>query len=192
MTLKHAIAKSELLGSSLNFNSQIIHKMKNQNSAFTATGVWIFLIQAFLFFSCSTSKWVVPSGYVGTWTTDNHKITVRYKINGERHSRFISDSAIIKLIIKNDKTASGSIGLAKFENGKIIKNSTFLWDTGISFIIECDTIGKIFQNDPVEAKLVEIWLGPMSENGNIKAELRLGGWSVFPMADLLFKKVNDE
>jgi hypothetical protein len=165
--------------------------MKNQNSAFSATGVWIFLIPAFLFFSYSTSKWVVPPDYVGTWATDNHKITVRYKINDERHSRFISDSANIQLIIKNDKTASGSIGSATFENGKILKNFT-LWDTGISFVIECDTIGKIFQNDPVEAKLVEIWLGPMNENGKIKAELRLGGGSVFPMADLLFKRVNEE
>jgi len=166
--------------------------MKNQNSAFIGTGVWIYLIAAFLFFSCSTSKWVVPPGYVGTWSTDFNKITVRYKINDERHSRFISDSAIIQLIIKNDKTASGSIGSATFENGKILKNPTFLWDTGISFIIECDTIGKIFQNDPVEAKLIEIWLGPMNENGRIKAELRLGGGSVFPMADLLFKKLNEE
>jgi hypothetical protein len=91
--------------------------------------------------------------------------------------------------INGNKTASGSIGLATFNNAKIRKNPGLPLMTGVSYIIECGRIGKIFENDPLISKEVEIWLGPVSENRTFEAELRYTeGLAVFPMAGLLFSK----
>lgn len=149
----------------------------------------LIIIVALMLISCKATEWVVPQPYSGYWRTEKTKVTVRFKVGDEKHSQFISDSAVITLVINHDKTASGAIGLSSFENGKMLKNHT-LWETGVSYVIECGQIGKIFENDPVEMKEVDIWLGQVNENGTIKATMRLGGL-VFPMADLMFERVKD-
>lgn len=149
----------------------------------------LIIIVALTLISCKATEWVVPQPYCGYWRTENTKVTVRFKVGDEKHSQFISDSAILTLVINHDKTASGTIGLSSFENGKMLKNHT-LWETGVSYVIECGVIGKIFKNDPLETKEVDIWLGQVNENGTIKATMRLGD-SVFPMADVMFERVKD-
>ncbi|MBN1199323.1 MAG: hypothetical protein JXA23_08225 [Bacteroidales bacterium] len=164
--------------------------MKNQKFNPSLLNSLICIVTGMFFLSCSSPKWILPREYSGQWETDKERITVRYKLDEkQRHSQFKSDSATISITINNDKTVSGFIGSTAFEHGKILKNYT-LWDTGVSFVIECGPIGKIFPDDPVEMKEVEVWLDSPDENGRIKASLRLGG-SVFPMADIVFEKVKE-
>jgi hypothetical protein len=146
---------------------------------------WFYLLTTFFFFSCS-SKWVVPPDYLGEWQTGKQKITVR---THQRHSgyQFTSDSAIVIIKIFDNKTVSGSVGDALFENAVLIKNSGNPKITGVSFVVRCGKIGKIFPNDPLDSKEVEIWLSPVKNSMN--AELRYTeGLAVFPMAGLEFVK----
>ena len=84
---------------------------------------------------------------------------------------------------------TGTIGTAAFENGVIKKNRGNPDVTGCAQIIECGSIGKIFNDDPLNAKKVELWLGPL-EGNMIDTELRYTeGWAQFPMAGMLLIKV---
>ncbi len=148
--------------------------------------VQFFLIPLFtLTLICCTGE--MSEQYIGKWQSGKSKITVRYKTDGSKHSEYISDSAVVILEVKDKITVSGSIGLASFENGKIKCNYGLGWNDGVKYIIECGPIGKIFENDPVDLKVVDIWIGPVNEPGKIRATLRKGGVN-FPMADLMFEK----
>ncbi len=141
--------------------------------------------------SCNSTKWIIPPEYAGQWETSKERITVRTKFKKEPF-KFTSDSAIVVIKINENKTVSGFIGLAKFENGKLKKNASLPWETGVEYIIECGSIGKIFSNDPMESKEVEIWFGPLNSEGISKSELRYTqGAALFPMGRLLFMKVKD-
>jgi hypothetical protein len=166
--------------------------MKTRNCNFYVSKVWILIPVMIFLYSCGTSQWTIPSEYVGNWKTGKHRITVRYKAEGDKHSKFISDSAIITVKINSDKTASGFIGQAEFDSGMLKKNAEhfLFWETGVAYIIECGPIGKIFDSDPLLTKDVEIWLGPLNESGEMRSSLRIGG-SVFPMAGMLFKKMDE-
>ena len=164
---------------------------KNKNYHSNQLNVWLFILSTFFLLSCS-DIWTVPSEYIGQWKTNNIKITVRFKLDDNEKSQFISDSATVIIQINIDKTVSGFIGTAAFENGKLGKNPSLPWETGIKYIIECGSIGQIFNNDPLDAKEVEIWLGPLNEKGKMEAELRYTeGRAVFPMGEMLFEKVKE-
>jgi len=150
----------------------------------------ICLLMVISMISCKTTEWAVPQGYTGHWETGKVKITVRYKLNkDDRHSQFISDSAITKIEINDDKTVSGSIGRSVIDNGKIVKSWSFPGLRNVEYHIECSLTGKIFEKDPLETKKVDIWLTLLNEKGKIKADLRPIG-SNFPMALMLLEKVN--
>jgi hypothetical protein len=159
--------------------------MKNFNYQKLNAGILILLTISF--HSCGQMS--VPSEMVGNWQTGKGRITVRTN-DKKIGSQFVSDSAIIELRIKNDHTADGSIGSAKFENGKIKTNWLLpVKMSGIAFTIECGKIGKIFENDPLDLKEVEIWLNPGPVNGIIDGELRYTqGVNYFPMAAMTFTK----
>lgn len=162
--------------------------MKNLNCNVCSSNVWIYILLATFLFSCSSSKWIVPSEYIGQWETNKERITVRTKFKNEPF-RFFPDSAYVKIQINDDKTVNGNIGLAEFTNARLKKNATLPWETGIEYIIECGSIGKIFENDPLDSKEVEIWLSPLKGN-IINGELRYTqGGAQFPMAGLLFMKM---
>jgi hypothetical protein len=138
----------------------------------------------------SCGNWTVPEEVVGQWKSDKCKITVRTEPRLMKFE-FIQDSAVVILNIKSDKTVSGLIGTAPFENGKIRKNKGNPKVTGIAYIVECGKIGKIFNHDPLDLKEVELWISPL--NTEIKAELRFTeGMAVFPMGDIVFVKVKTE
>jgi hypothetical protein len=62
----------------------------------------------------------------------------------------------------------------------------------VSYIIKCGSIGKIFENDPLENKEVEIWLSPIEGNESMKAELRYtANMAMFPMAGMTFEKLKE-
>jgi len=146
---------------------------------------WVLILAAFFF--CSCSKWTVPPELVGQWKSKKHKITVRTKPAKWQYV-FTSDSASVILKINEDKTASGSIGSATFDNAEIKKNGGNPKITGIAYIIKCGTIGKIYDNDPLDNKEVQLWLSPL-EGGVIDSELRYTeGWAHFPMAGIILKK----
>jgi len=132
---------------------------------------------------------MVPSEYIGNWEGDKDKITVRYKLNTQQHSQFISDSAIIRIEINDDKTVSGFIGSSAIDSGKIVRSWSFPGLRNVEYHVECALIGKIFEKDPLAFKKVDIWITLQNENGKIKADLRPIRTN-FPMALMLLDKVD--
>lgn len=155
-------------------------------------GVFINLLILFSIelFICSCGTWTITPEIYGTWKSAQHKITVRTE-TGFMKYEFIKDSTFSTLTINENKTVDGFVGSAKIKNGTISTN-WFLpaGMTGVGYTIECELIGKIFENDPLEIKDVEFWISPLKEN--ISAELRYTqGLAKFPMAHInLFKKEN--
>ena len=136
----------------------------------------------------SCGDWTVPPELVGTWESGTIPITVRTR-SAEKEWIFTTDSAMISITIHADQRVTGSIGSTTFENGTIRKNRGNPETTGCSEVIECGTIGTIFESDPLDPKEVELWLAPMKE-GVIDTELRYTtGWNQFPMAGMLLRKV---
>ena len=147
----------------------------------------LFVLNFFLMSSCG--DWTLPPELLGTWESGTILITVRTR-TAEKEWVFTSDSAKISITIHSDQRVTGSIGAATLENGKIRKNWGNPETTGLSEIIECGYIGKIFESDPLDPKEVELWLAPM-ENDAIDTELRFTtGWAQFPMAGMLLRKVD--
>ena len=143
------------------------------------------ILMTVLLLSCGQRT--IPQELIGHWKTDNIPITVR--TNPEKGKfEFTTDSAIITLTINSDYSASGSIGLAEFENRKTKTNWMLPTSmTGCAFTIECGSIGKIFEIDPLDSKEVELWLGPL--DGYIEGELRYTqGGAHFPMASHIFTR----
>jgi hypothetical protein len=159
--------------------------MKNYCWSFYRPIVGFLVTGTFLLYSCGQKS--VPRNMTGLWMSDKIQVTVRIQ-DERRNFKFVSDSVIITLVVNNDFTAAGSIGSAKFENCKISTNWLLpVKMSGIAFTIECGTIGKIFENDPLDSKEVELWLGPL--NDSIDSELRYTqGASHFPMAGFILTK----
>ena len=127
--------------------------------------------------------------YQGTWSAPTSEVTVRTEPE-KCHFVFTKGSADFSMNIHADKTASGHIGHAKFENARIEKNWGLpsSW-TGIIYIVDCGKIGKIFDADPLEEKEVKIWICPIKEDGTMEVELRYGN---FPMSGFLNKKSTNQ
>jgi len=145
------------------------------------------ILATFFIYSCGQTS--IPQEMVGNWKSEKGMITVRTK-DKKTGFQFTSDSAIITLKISDNHTVTGSIGSAKFENGKIVTNSLLpVKMSGLAFTVECGKIGKIFGNDPLESKEVELWLSPGPVKGKIDGELRYTqGVNYFPMAGFVFTK----
>jgi hypothetical protein len=149
--------------------------------------IFVIFILALLFNSCSILKWTVPHELIGHWKSDMTKIIVRTESNWMKFD-FTSDVSFVKIVIDSNKTVSGSIGSAEFKNAKLRKNEGNPEKTGVAYIVKCGRVGKIFPNDPLENKKVEIWLSPIKDD--MHAELRYTeSMAQFPMADLRFKKL---
>ena len=102
---------------------------------------------------------------------------------------FTRDTIRYTLELNMDKSASGTIGRAIFQNGRIRKNGGNPKITGIAYIVECGEIDKIFAYDPFPGKEVEIWLSPIA-GSSMKGELRFtSGSAHFPMGGMVFKKM---
>jgi hypothetical protein len=145
----------------------------------------ILVLLTFFLYSCGQRS--IPQKLVGHWKTDKIGITVRTQ-DEKGKFEFTTDSSIISLMIKSDYTVDGFIGSAKFENRKIKTNWLLPTSmTGCAFTIECGLIGKIFENDPLDSKEVELWLGPFERD--IDGELRYTqGGAHFPMAGFILTK----
>jgi hypothetical protein len=159
---------------------KIIHYKHQRLNMFFLAIITIFL------HSCGQKN--IPPEFIGKWETSKIIVTVRTK-DEKRNFTFTSDTAIIALKVNSDYTLEGYLGSAKFENGKITTNWLLpVKMSGIAFTIECGQVGKIFKNDPLDSKEVELWLGPLKSN-NIDGELRFTqGASHFPMAGFVLTK----
>ena len=158
--------------------------MKNLSTKFT----YLFLLAGLIFSSCSTKNFIVPEELIGEWQTEESKITVRIKPKGEKF-QFIHGSGIISLTINKDKSVSGSIGDAIFKEGELIKNGGNPNVTGVAYIVKCGRVGKIFSEDPLDAKHVQIWMG--IPDSKIDCELRYTeGMAHFPMSGFMLEKIN--
>ncbi len=145
--------------------------------------IWI----ALFFFLCSCNNWTLPSELEGKWSSEESPVSVRTKPKGESF-QFTKGTANVEFEIFNDKTASGSIGTASFENAPVKKNPGNPKITGIAYTIKCGSIGKIFDDDPLDSKEVELWLTPI-EGTQMEIELRYTeGWAHFPMAGFVLNK----
>ena len=161
--------------------------MKNLMSHYYRLIAWTFVLSAF--FLCSCGDWTLPPDLVGEWKSDKLLITVRAKVDKEWV--FISDTASITIKINSDHSVSGTIGAATFENGEIKKNRGNPETTGCAQVIICGSIGKIFPDDPLSNKEVQLWLAPM-EGNRIDTELRYTeGMEQFPMAGMILMKVDN-
>jgi hypothetical protein len=151
---------------------------------------FFFLISVLLMVSCSSTKeWNVPAELAKEWKSEKSKITVRTEPKWMKFD-FISDSAAVSLKINADKTVSGSIGMASFDDGILEKNSGNPEKTGVAYIVKCGKIGKIFEKDPLVSKEIEIWLSLIKTN--MEAEIRYTEkGSKFPMAGIVFEEVKD-
>jgi len=157
--------------------------MKNRRNN-NRLSVWAIILTAAFLGSCT--EWTLPPELVGEWESGEKQITVRTKV--EKEWVFTSDTAIIYIKINSDKSVSGTIGAASFENGVIVKNRGNPETTGCAQVIKCGSIGKIFPDDPMPAKEVQLWLAPMEDN-RIETELRYTeGMNQFPMAGFLLVK----
>ena len=119
-------------------------------------------------------KFSIEPAYIGSWSAPVSEVTVRTEPE-KWHFVFTKGKADFGVTINADKKASGHIGLAKFENAKIEKNRGLPsgW-TGIIYIIDCGKIGKIFESDPLNEKVVEVWICPIKPDGTMEAELQIG------------------
>jgi hypothetical protein len=127
----------------------------------------------------------ISKEYLGTWSAATSEITVRTEPQ-RWHFLFTKGKADFSMTINADKTVSGHIGNARFENAILEKNWGLpsSW-TGIIYIIKCGSIGKIFDDDPLDSKEVEIWVCPIKKVGTMEVEIRYG---TFPMSGFICKK----
>jgi|GEM_PF-895209 len=132
-----------------------------------------------------SSGFKVKPEYLGTWNAPESAITVRTEPR-KRHYDFTKGKGDFSMTINADKTVSGHIGKAKFENARLVKNRGLPpgW-TGVIYIIRCGKIGKIFDTDPLDEKVVELWICPIKTDGTMEVELRYG---IFPMSGFISKK----
>jgi hypothetical protein len=159
-------------------------KMKNINAQF-----WLYVYIAFLFLassmaliSCNNSKdyWVVPDELIGTWKSEKTRVNVRTQLGFLKY-KFTPGMSSVSITVNKQKTVSGSIGMYEFNNGILTMNG--------SYKVVCDSVGKIFKDDPFPGKEVSIWLYPPFTNG-LKAELRYTeDGAKYPMARLAFSKI---
>jgi hypothetical protein len=161
--------------------------MKNKRKHTYRLIAWSLVLTAFFLSACE--EWTLPPELVGEWKAGELFITVRTKV--EKEWIFTSDTATITIKINSDHSVSGTIGTASFENGVIKKNRGNPETTGCAQVIKCGSIGKIFPDDPLSNKDVQLWLAPM-EGNRIETELRYTkGMAQFPMAGMFLMKDDD-
>ncbi len=165
--------------------------MRFSDSKFSCFKVLISFLMLLAAASCSS--WKVQPELVGKWKTDKFIAVVRTEPTKFKFE-VASDSTKISLSINGDNTVTGFIGTAEIKGGTIDQNKGIEppLKKGISYVIDCGSVGKIFTNDPIDGKQIQLWLRPIKEDGTIEADMRLfQGYSVFPMATLTLKKVKD-
>jgi hypothetical protein len=151
---------------------------------------WIFLVLSMMLQSCETQLKYLPDTLIGSWKSERAIVNVRDRDTLHSKFRFTSDSIYIQLDFKLPKTITGLIGLGSFKTETIFQNQGLPHRvSGISYIVSCGNVTKLFANDPLNAKFIELWLMPQTHPDTLHAELRCKQyWDAFPMGSFTFIK----
>ncbi len=151
---------------------------------------WIFLVLSMMLQSCETQLKYLPDTLIGSWKSERALVNVRDRDTLHSKFRFTSDSIYIQLDFKLPKTITGLIGLGSFKTETIFQNQGLPHRVcGISYIVSCGNVTKLFANDPLNAKFIELWLMPQTHPDTLHAELRCKQyWDAFPMGSFTFIK----
>ena len=151
---------------------------------------WIFLVLSMMLQSCETQLKYLPDTLIGSWKSQRALVNVRDRDTLHSKFRFTSDSIYIQLDFKLPKTITGLIGLGSFKTETIFQNQGLPHRvSGISYIVSCGDVTKLFANDPLNAKFIELWLMPQTHPDTLHAELRCKQyWDAFPMGSFTFIK----
>jgi|LauGreDrversion4_2_1035121.scaffolds.fasta_scaffold02111_11 hypothetical protein len=151
---------------------------------------WIFLVLSMMLQSCETQLKYLPDTLIGSWKSERALVNVRDRDTLHSKFRFTSDSIYIQLDFKLPKTITGLIGLGSFKTETIFQNQGLPHRvSGISYIVSCGNVTKLFANDPLNAKFIELWLMPQTHPDTLHAELRCKQyWDAFPMGSFTFIK----
>jgi len=151
---------------------------------------WIFLVLNMMLQSCETQLKYLPDTLIGSWKSQRALVNVRDRDTLHSKFRFTSDSIYIQLDFKLPKTITGLIGLGSFKTETIFQNQGLPHRvSGISYIVSCGNVTKLFANDPLNAKFIELWLMPQTHPDTLHAELRCKQyWDAFPMGSFTFIK----
>lgn len=151
--------------------------------------LWCTGVLLISFIACN--KWEVEPGFNGTWESDATELTVRIEPTPHNYE-FIKGYAVLTLTIHEDKTVDGTLGEAAFSNVDLMKRTGVSLFKETSYTFLCDSIGKIFENDPLEKKEIEFNLN-MGDAGMLEAGL----WYTedgadFPMGTIMLSKSSQE
>ena len=151
---------------------------------------WIFLVLSMMLQSCEIQLKYLPDTLIGSWKSERALVNVRDRDTLHSKFRFTSDSIYIQLDFKLPKTITGLIGLGSFKTETIFQNQGLPHRvSGISYIVSCGNVTKLFANDPLNAKFIELWLMPQTHPDTLHAELRCKQyWDAFPMGSFTFIK----
>lgn len=140
----------------------------------------MMIMITFTMYSCK--QWSVPNELVGEWKSSTVEITVRIK-DEKGNFKFIKDTADIHIKIYQNNIVDGKIGIASFDNARIVKNAGLPPSiTGTAYIIKDIEINKIFKKDPLDKKSIELWLSPL-KGDTLEVEIRYtSNLSQFPMS----------
>ena len=146
---------------------------------------YFFIVPILIIGGCRTSHELPLS-------LTKHKKNVSVSITVRTHEfneyQFVKDTVEFEISFENQNNspvAKGQIGMATFEQCPVRYNQGILPPsiTGIEWIVSCERMGKLFAQDPLENKQMEIWVSPEDENGQRSFEIRYtDGMAKFPMA----------
>ena len=124
-----------------------------------------------------------PDILLGHWESQETEINVREEI-GFMQFEFTPGKGAIEIDFHEDNSITGSIGMSQFNNGVLQLTNIFM--------VKCDSLGKIFPEDPLPSKQVSLWLFDITED-SINVELRFTeNGQKFPMAGFILYKVNED
>lgn len=133
--------------------------------------------------------WSVPSHLVGTWSAQQ-KVTVRM-VDQKGDYIFISDTVLISITIKADRTVEGTCGRATFLECRVAENRGWFgryFNLATDYVITGKLIGKVFENDSLNDKTISIPFNAAetSTDGSLFQKLRW--FDLYPMADFALRK----
>lgn len=151
---------------------------------------FLFIAMLVVLSAMSCNKWEVEPGFTGSWESDIQQITVQFEPQPKKYD-IIEGYAALSLTIYEDKTVDGVLGETSFSGATLAKRAVSSAIKGANYTVKCGTIGKIFENDPLSSKEVEIELN-IGDGGKLEAALwYTENGADFPMGTFLLTKLDE-
>lgn len=148
----------------------------------------ISLVLSMVLLSCETQLKYLTDTLIGSWKSEKDLVKVRARDTA--HSKFIFTTDSIYLDFKLPKTITRLIDSGGFKSKTIFQNQGSPHSVSdISYIISCGNVTKLFANDPLKFKYIELWLMSQTHPDTLHAELRCKQYcDAFPMGSFTFIK----